>query len=80
MLMYFPPFHADLVDERLWNGAKAVRLTPKAWGVLRVLLEANGRLVTKDQLAETVWPGTHVADDSLTKVVRELRRALAACS
>lgn len=77
MLMYFPPFHADLVDERLWNGAKAVRLTPKAWGVLRVLLEANGRLVTKDQLAETVWPGTHVADDSLTKVVRELRRALA---
>jgi len=32
--------------------------------------------VTKDHLAQTVWPGTHVGDDSLTKVIRELRRVL----
>jgi DNA-binding winged helix-turn-helix (wHTH) protein len=76
MVVRFPPFHVDLSDERLWHGTQSVHLTRKAWEVLRVLLEANGRLVTKDQLAQTVWNGTHVGDDSLTKVVRELRRAL----
>ena len=76
MLVHFPPFHADLTDERLWKDAQAVHLTRKAWGTLRTLVEANGRLVTKDQLVEAVWHGTHVGDDSLTKVVRELRRVL----
>ena len=77
MIVRFEPFQADLADERLWRSAEPVRLTRKAWAVLRVLLGANGRLVTKEELADSVWGGTHVGDDSLTKVVRELRRALA---
>lgn len=76
MAVRFSHFHADFADERLWHGSTTVHLTRKAWGVLRVLIEANGRLVTKDQLAHAVWHGTHVGDDSLTKVVGEIRRAL----
>ena len=76
MTVRFGPFRVDVSDERLWRDSEPVPLTRKAWGVLRVLLEAGGRLVTKQELAETVWPGIHVGDDSLTKAVRELRRAL----
>lgn len=76
MLIRFDSFHADIGDERLWRGADPVRLTRKAWSVLRVLLESPGQLVTKEQFAQRVWHGTYVGDDSLTKVVRELRRAL----
>lgn len=77
MVIHFPPFHADLTDERLWKGTQPIHLTRKAWAVLRALLEADGRLLTKEKLAATVWCGTYVGDDSLTKVVGELRRALA---
>ena len=76
MTVRFGPFRVDVSDERLWRDSEPVRLTRKAWGVLRVLLDARGRLVTKDTLAEAVWPGVHVGDDSLTKAVRELRHAL----
>jgi predicted ATPase/DNA-binding winged helix-turn-helix (wHTH) protein len=74
--VYFSPFHADIGDEQLWCGADALHLTRKAWGVLHALLEAGGRLVTKNHLAATVWRGAHVGDDSITKVICELRRAL----
>lgn len=76
MLVRFESFRIDLVDERLWRDQEPLHLTRKAWGVLRVLLESAGRLVTKEQLIQAVWNGTAVGDDSLTKAVRELRRVL----
>jgi hypothetical protein len=33
-------------------------------------------VVTKDDLFQTVWPGTVVSDDALTSCIQELRRAL----
>jgi DNA-binding winged helix-turn-helix (wHTH) protein len=76
MTIYFDPFRVDLADEQLWCGAQALHLTRKAWEALQVLVEARGHLVTKDRLAATVWHGTHVGDDSIAKVIRELRRVL----
>jgi adenylate cyclase len=32
-----------------------VKLRPKSFEVLRVLLEQHGQLVTKDELLNTVW-------------------------
>jgi DNA-binding winged helix-turn-helix (wHTH) protein/predicted ATPase len=72
----FPPFRLDLEDERLWRDAVAVRLRPKTFAVLRVLVARPGQLVTKDEIWSAVWPGTTVTDDTLTKSIRELRRAL----
>ena len=53
-----------------------VTLRPKSLGVLRVLLANAGRLVTKDQLMEAVWPGAVVGDDTLTQSIGDIRRAL----
>jgi DNA-binding winged helix-turn-helix (wHTH) protein/predicted ATPase len=72
----FPPFRIDLEDERLWRDGVAVRLRPKTFAVLRALVEGQGRLVTKDELWSSVWAGTTVTDDSLTKCIREIRNAL----
>jgi tetratricopeptide (TPR) repeat protein len=42
-----------------------------------VLFAVNaGRLLSKDELMEAVWPGVHVAEDSLFKCIREIRTAL----
>jgi DNA-binding winged helix-turn-helix (wHTH) protein len=56
------------------NGA-VVPLAPKLFEVLLALVEANGRLVTRDELADHVW-GRAVSDGSLSQHVFLLRKAL----
>jgi DNA-binding winged helix-turn-helix (wHTH) protein len=41
-----------------------------------MLLREAGRVVTKDELARTLWPDQFVTDNSLTKAVSDLRRIL----
>lgn len=74
-IIEFPPFRLDVGDERLWRDDRVVPLRPKTFAVLRHLTEHAGRLVTRDELFATVWAGTAVTDDTLTKSIRELREA-----
>ena len=72
----FDPFRLDILDERLWECEKNVRLGHKAFAVLQRLLSQPGDLVTKDELLAAAWPGTAVSDAVLTTAMRELRIAL----
>ena len=58
------------------RAGRRVALEPKAIDVLRVLVERRGRLVTKDDLLDAVWPGVAVTPNALTRVVAQLRREL----
>ncbi len=58
------------------KGNETIALSRKAFGVLRYLLENPGRLVTKDELLDAVWPETHVGEGVLKVSVAEIRRAL----
>ncbi|WP_051412513.1 winged helix-turn-helix domain-containing protein [Pseudoxanthomonas sp. J35] len=51
------------------------RLTLKSLQVLLALVEAEGRVVSREQLLATVWPNTLPTDDVLTQAVAQLRRA-----
>jgi DNA-binding winged helix-turn-helix (wHTH) protein len=53
-----------------------IALRPQAFDLLIYLLENAGRLVTKDELMQAVWPDVFVTDDSLVQCVRDIRRAL----
>ena len=75
-IWYFAPFHVDLEDERLWRDTAAVRLTAKAFAVLRHLVEHAGQLVTREELFAAVWGTTYVSDAALAVCIRELRQAL----
>ena len=44
-----------------------INLGTRAFDLLLVLLEADGSLVTKDELLNRVWPGIVVADENLHK-------------
>jgi DNA-binding winged helix-turn-helix (wHTH) protein/tetratricopeptide (TPR) repeat protein len=72
----FPPFRLDSIDECLWRGGERVGLTPKAFDLLRYLVEHPGRLVTQDELLESLWPETYVQPEVLRKHVLEIRKAL----
>ncbi len=72
----FGPFRLDCGDAQLFNTDQPLALTPKAFAVLESLLRAEGSLVTKDQLFDTVWAGTVVTEAALTVCIREIRKAL----
>jgi eukaryotic-like serine/threonine-protein kinase len=50
-------------------------LEPKVMAVLVCLAEANGSVVSKQQLIRKVWDEAFVTDDVLTRAISELRRA-----
>jgi pimeloyl-ACP methyl ester carboxylesterase len=72
----FGEFRLETGNRRLWLGATEVLLTPKAMDVLIHLAGRPGEVVTKEQLFDTLWPGTFVSDHALTVQVREIRKAL----
>ena len=72
----FGSFRLDLKNECLWQGARAIPLRPKAFAVLKVLLEHPGELVNKQQVLDAVWPGTFVGDAALKDIIRQLREAM----
>jgi len=76
-MLEFPPYRMDLRAERLWCGTEPVALRPKAWALLRYLIERPGVLVTKEALHAAVWGDAIVSDDTLTRTMGELRQALA---
>jgi len=55
-----------------------VELGTRAFDLLMVLLEAEGELVTKDELLHRVWPGTVVDENNIQVQISALRRAFGA--
>ena len=68
---------ADLSNETLRDrSGNSIDLRPQAFAVLRYLSRNPNRLVTKQELMQSVWAGTAVTDDSLVQCIHEIRRAL----
>jgi len=72
----FGPFHLDGRERRLSRGGDVIPLRLKVFETLLALVENAGRLVTKQELLDTVWPGTAVEENNLNHNVSVLRKAL----
>jgi len=66
----------DLDARQLYRDGQPVRLSPKAFELLKILVTERGKAVSKVQLHERIWPGTFVTDDSLARLVTEARAAI----
>jgi DNA-binding winged helix-turn-helix (wHTH) protein/predicted ATPase len=72
----FLPFRLDTLNYCLWRAGERVRLTPKAFDVLRYLVDHANRLVTQDEILETLWHDTYVNPEVVKKYVLEIRKVL----
>jgi TolB-like protein/DNA-binding winged helix-turn-helix (wHTH) protein/Flp pilus assembly protein TadD len=72
----FGPYLLDPGEHALLRGAEIVPLTPKAFDLLLVLVERQGRLVEKDELLKVVWPDSFVEEANLSYTVSAIRKAL----
>jgi DNA-binding winged helix-turn-helix (wHTH) protein/tetratricopeptide (TPR) repeat protein len=60
---------------RIQRGDETVRVTPRAMAVLVHLAEANGAVVSRNDLLDAIWPKMAVTPDALSQCLVELRRA-----
>jgi DNA-binding winged helix-turn-helix (wHTH) protein/tetratricopeptide (TPR) repeat protein/TolB-like protein len=76
-VLRFSGFELDQerAELRAPNGG-TIRLRPKTLEILRLLASNAGRVLSKQQLMEAVWPNVHVGEDSLFQCIREIRTAL----
>ncbi len=75
-LYEFGNFRCDPREHLLLCGDTSVYLSPKAFEILLVLIRSRGRLLTKDELMQQVWPDSFVEEGNLTVNISALRRAL----
>jgi TolB-like protein/DNA-binding winged helix-turn-helix (wHTH) protein/tetratricopeptide (TPR) repeat protein len=72
----FDRFTIDLARAELLRDGVQVGLRPRSFDALRYLVEHRGRLVTKEELIQALWPRSVVTDDSLVKCIQDVRGAL----
>jgi two-component system KDP operon response regulator KdpE len=75
------PIELDPVKREVQVGGQIVRLTPREYELLKVMLSNQGRVLTKARLLRAVW-GLAYADESayLHVYVNRLRRKLSAAA
>src|SRR5689334_6296308 len=72
----FGPFRLDTVNQCLWRAEARMPLTPKAFDVLRYLVERADRLVTQEEILEALWSETYVNPEGIRKYILEIRKVL----
>lgn len=63
-------------EKQLVCNNKVVKLQPKVFDTLQMLVENHGRLVDKGDFLKGLWPDTYVEEATLAHCVSELRRIL----
>jgi Tol biopolymer transport system component/DNA-binding winged helix-turn-helix (wHTH) protein len=72
----FGDYVLDAQRHTLRRGDRELNLGERALGVLKLLVENAGRVVTRQELIDTVWRDVVVSDDSLARAVSDIRTAL----
>src|SRR5215475_10012228 len=56
IMKQFHSFRLDTVNHCLWRNDERVAMTPKAFDLLRYLVEHSERLVSQREILEALWP------------------------
>src|SRR4029450_5976904 len=74
----FGDFKIDADHRMLYHQGSEIPLVPKAVETLLALIERRGKIVSKDELLQAVWPDTVVEESNLFVYLSVLRKTLGA--
>ena len=72
----FGDYELDSVQQELRHHGAAVPIEPQVFDVLAYLVQHRTRIVSKDELFETVWRGRMVSDSTLSSRISAARRVI----
>ena len=76
MRLQFDDLTFDSDSRQIRVTGKEVRLSPKAFELLALLIDRRPNAVSKADIRDRLWPGTFVSESSLPSLVSEIRGAL----
>ena len=72
----FGQFRLDTDRRELRCGEAILRITPKAFQLLQLLVEARPKAVSQQELQDALWPDTFVDEGSLHNLIYQVRQIL----
>jgi TolB-like protein len=72
----FADFEINLAQQELRRGGEIVHMEPQVFDLLLHLVRNRERIVSKDELIETVWNGRIVSEAALSSRINAARRAI----
>ena len=66
-LYEFGAFRLDVAERVLWRGEELLVLPSKVFDTLRMLVEKEGRVVSKSELMEAIWADAFVEESNLSQ-------------
>ena len=76
MLFHFSDYVLDTDRRELRCGDRSIEAEPQVLDLLIFLIQNNDRVITKDDLIDSVWGGRIVSDTTLTSRIYAARRAI----
>ena len=76
MKLQFDPFELDTDHAELRTVSGLVKLEPKAFRLLCLLVENNERVISKDEMIAVVWGGRFISDAAVSTALKAVRKAL----
>ncbi len=70
----FGKFALDLREKTLFADGKPLHLPAKEFETLLLLVENNGKALSKDEMMTAIWQDAFVAETNLTKQISRLRK------
>src|SRR5215813_79377 len=72
----FDRFRIDADERILFDKERAIQLAPKVFDTLLMLVENQGKVVSKERMLEAIWEGSFVEENNLAQNISALRRIL----
>jgi len=76
MLYQFGAYRLDPGERQLLLDDGSLLLTPKAFDLFVLLVESQGRLMTKDELKGLLWPESFVEEANLAQNISTIQKSL----
>ena len=76
MQVHFGEWRLDPDARQLFRGNEPVHVSPKAFELLKLLVEHRPQALSKTDLHAAIWPATFVSEASLAQLVSEIRAAI----
>src|SRR4029079_9553558 len=72
----FGKFVLDVQEQTLTSDGRVVHLPMKEFETLQMLVENNGKVLSKDEMMSAIWKDTFVEESNLAQYVSRLRKIL----
>jgi DNA-binding winged helix-turn-helix (wHTH) protein len=75
-VLRFADFEIDVAQQELRRGSEIVHTEPQVFDLLLHLVRHRERIVSKDELIETIWNGRIVSEAALSSCIKAARKAI----